>query len=82
MYWALYLSINDTNLFPTTATFAVLFIQFIPRAHKNGQLEYERVTPIEAPIVQSKSLNCTKNRTPGHVLSKNVSCLPNMPSMY
>ena len=40
------------------------------RAHKNRRL----VTP----IVQSKLLNCTKNRTAGHVLINNGFCLRSM----
>ena len=38
----------------------------VTRAHKNGRLEEERVTPIEARS-RAKLLNRTKNRTPGHV---------------
>ena len=45
-----------------------------PRAHKNGWLEQECVTP----IVWSKLLNCTTNRTLGYVLSNNALCLPSM----
>ena len=40
------------------------------RAHKNGQLKWERVTPIE-PVVPSKLLNRTKNKTTCHMLSNN-----------
>ena len=39
------------------------------RAHKNGRLEKEHVTPIEA-----RSLG-KENRTPGHVLSNNGLCI-------
>ena len=46
----------------------------LSRVHKNGKLEEERVTPIEA-VVQSNLLNSTNNRTPG-------TCLATMAYVY
>ena len=49
--------------------------------HKNGQLEYERVTPMEArsPV---KIIELYLNKTPCHVLSNNNLCLRSMCSTY
>ena len=47
------------------------------RVHKNGWLEWVCVNPIEAYIAWS---NCSKTRTPGHMLSDNGLCLCSMHS--
>ena len=47
------------------------------RVHKTGSLSKKHITPIEA--VQATLLNCTKNRTPSHMLySNNGLCAHSM----